>query len=117
MTNILQTAVPHDAESLRTFETIVSAGLESVHKSTANRFIETWNTSFGLESSVTYPPSVQLALEKLDPFVELQLPFPLPIKDHSKVNIHLHLRLLWDSFEIDPSTELWSSRFDRVSGH
>ncbi|CRG90118.1 Midasin [Talaromyces islandicus] len=82
--NILQTAVPHDTKSLRTFEGIVSAGLESVHKSTANRFIETWNTSFGLQASVTYPPAVQLALEKLDPFVELQLPCPLPVKDSSK---------------------------------
>lgn len=117
MTNILQTAVPHDAESLRTFEAIVSAGLESVHKSTANRFIETWNTTFGLQSSVTYPPAVQLALQKLDPFVELQLPCPLPGTDHSKVDIHVHLGLLWYSFETDMSTELWSSRFIRVSGH
>jgi hypothetical protein len=88
-----------------------------VHKSTANRFIETWNTSFGLQASVTYPLAVQLALEKLDPFVELQLPCPLPSKDNSKVYTHVHPGLSGYSLEIDMITELWNSRFGRVSGH
>jgi hypothetical protein len=94
----LQTAVPHDNESLRTFEEIVSAGLESVHKSTANRFIETWNTSFGLQASITYPPVIQMALEKLDPLVELQLPCPLPTKDSSKVHINVHPLIIMVQF-------------------
>lgn len=64
MANVLQTAVSHDAETLCIFEVIVSAGLESVHKSTANRFIEMWNASFGSQASMTYPPAVQSALEK-----------------------------------------------------
>jgi len=86
--NVLQTAVSHDSKTLDIFEVIVSAGLESVHKSTANRFIEMWNASFGSQDSVTYPPAVQLALEKLDPLVELRLPCPLPKKDKPQVCVY-----------------------------
>lgn len=78
-------AVPHNTTSLQTFEAIVSAGLESVHKSTANRFIEMWNSTFGLQESVTYPSGVQAALQKLEPLVELQLPRPLPGQTESQV--------------------------------
>ncbi|OKL56528.1 hypothetical protein UA08_08259 [Talaromyces atroroseus] len=76
--NILQMAIPHNTDSLLTFEAVISAGLESVHKSTANRFIDMWNATFGLQESVSYPPGVQTALQKLIRLVELQLPSPLP---------------------------------------
>ncbi|KAH8700233.1 putative telomere length regulator protein [Talaromyces proteolyticus] len=75
--NVLQTTIQHDDESLRLYETVVSAGLQSVHKSTANRFIEMWNNTFGVQDLATYPLAVQTALQKLDPFVELRLPCPL----------------------------------------
>ncbi|KAL1998984.1 hypothetical protein VTN02DRAFT_5229 [Thermoascus thermophilus] len=72
--NILQTSTTHDTSSLRKFEVIISSGLESSHRSTANRFIEMWNNTFGLQESLEYPDSVVRALRKLEPFVELQLP-------------------------------------------
>lgn len=83
--NALQIAVPHNTASLHTFETIVSAGLESVHKSTANRFIEMWNATFGLQDLSNYPPGVQTALQMLEPLVKLQLPCPLPRQPESQV--------------------------------
>lgn len=83
--NVLQMAVPPNTDSLHTFEIIVSAGLESAHKSTANRFIEMWNATFGRQESIVYPPGVQDALQRLVPFVELQLPSPLPGQGESKV--------------------------------
>jgi hypothetical protein len=78
-------AVPHNTDSLLTFEAVISAGLESVHKSTANRFIDMWNATFGLQESVSYPDGVQVALQKLVPFVELQLPSPLASQAESQV--------------------------------
>jgi hypothetical protein len=86
----LQIAVPHNTASLHAFEAVVSAGLESVHKSTANRFIEMWNATFGLQDLTNYPPGVQTALQKLEPLVKLQLPCPLPRQPESQVcNIYI----------------------------
>jgi hypothetical protein len=81
----LQIAVPHNTASLHAFEAVVSAGLESVHKSTANRFIEMWNATFGLQDLTNYPPGVQTALQTLEPLVKLQLPCPLPRQPESQV--------------------------------
>ncbi|EED16473.1 telomere length regulator protein (Rif1), putative [Talaromyces stipitatus ATCC 10500] len=85
--NAMQIAVPHNTASLHAFEAVVSAGLESVHKSTANRFIEMWNVTFGLQELANYPSGVQSALQKLEPLVKLQLPLPLPRQAKSQ-NIH-----------------------------
>ncbi|KAL1964593.1 hypothetical protein VTN77DRAFT_6767 [Rasamsonia byssochlamydoides] len=82
--NVLQTAVPHDDSSLHKLEVIISAGLGSVHRSTANRFIEMWNTTFGLQDSLTYPAAVLVALRKLEPYVELQLP-SWPVQSDSQI--------------------------------
>ncbi|QGA20322.1 hypothetical protein EYB26_008024 [Talaromyces marneffei] len=82
--NALQIAVPHNTTSLHAFEAVVSAGLESVHKSTANRFIEMWNSTFGLQDLTNYPPGVQTGLQKLKPLVKLQLPCPLPRQAESQ---------------------------------
>ncbi|KAF3480872.1 uncharacterized protein GIQ15_06219 [Arthroderma uncinatum] len=56
---------------------LMTAGFESHHKSTVNKFISMWNTSFGLEESLVYPVSLEAILRKLSAYVELQLPsFP-----------------------------------------
>lgn len=76
--NILQTAVPHDTASLHTYEVIISAGLDSVHNSSVNRFIEMWNVTFGLQEITHCPSDVLFALQKLEHLVELRLPGSFP---------------------------------------
>jgi hypothetical protein len=88
--NVLQTAVSHDDPSLNKFEVIISAGLESSHRSTTNRFIEMWNTTFGLQDSLTYPAAVLAALQTLEPFVELQLP-SLTLQSDLQVSTQMYL--------------------------
>ncbi|KAL1883571.1 hypothetical protein Plec18167_002578 [Paecilomyces lecythidis] len=72
--NILQACMTHDTYTLRKFSTIISAGLDSSHRSTKNRFIEFWNATFGLQESLEYPDSILSALRKLEPYINLQLP-------------------------------------------
>ncbi|CAG8888294.1 unnamed protein product [Penicillium egyptiacum] len=48
--NILQTSVSHDLPSLKTFEPILCAGLESSHISTAKRYVELWGLTFGSQT-------------------------------------------------------------------
>ncbi|OXV07381.1 hypothetical protein Egran_04858 [Elaphomyces granulatus] len=79
---LLQSAVPHDTPNLKKFEVIISAGLESSRQSTANKFIELWNCSFGFQDALEYPSTVLSALRRLKPFVELKLPsLPLSISE------------------------------------
>ncbi|KAK2761310.1 hypothetical protein FQN54_001832 [Arachnomyces sp. PD_36] len=73
----IQELTEHDGHQLTRFEDIISSGLETYHKSIANTFIVMWNGTFGLQSYLEYPESVESALRKLEPFVDLQLPsFP-----------------------------------------
>ncbi|KAJ5834816.1 hypothetical protein N7447_000842 [Penicillium robsamsonii] len=51
--NILQTSVSHDLPSLKNFEPILCAGLESLHISTTRRYVELWGLTFGSQSFVT----------------------------------------------------------------
>ncbi|KAJ5514335.1 hypothetical protein N7463_003887 [Penicillium fimorum] len=51
--NILQTSVSHDLPSLKSFEPILCAGLESLHISTTRRYVELWGLTFGSQSFVT----------------------------------------------------------------
>ncbi|OJJ44539.1 hypothetical protein ASPZODRAFT_144509 [Penicilliopsis zonata CBS 506.65] len=78
--NILQTSIPHDTLSLRRFETITYSGLESSHVYIAKRFIEMWNSSFGLQEKLEYPERVLRALRKLEPYTKVKLPGLSPSK-------------------------------------
>ncbi|KAJ5960197.1 uncharacterized protein N7479_007347 [Penicillium vulpinum] len=51
--NILQNSVSHDLPSLKNFEPILCAGLESSHMSTSKRYLELWGLTFGSQSFVT----------------------------------------------------------------
>ncbi|KAJ5163374.1 uncharacterized protein N7500_005204 [Penicillium coprophilum] len=51
--NTLQTSVSHDLPSLKCFEPIICAGLESSHISTARRYLELWDLTFGSQTFVT----------------------------------------------------------------
>lgn len=69
---------------LAKFGLIISAGLASQHKSITNRFIEMWNSTFGLQEVLEYPDNVLTAVRKLEPYVELQLP-SLPLGPEKQV--------------------------------
>lgn len=75
--SILEKLPEHDSQQLERFEVLISSSLGTFHKSIANSFIVMWNNTFGCQSYLEYPKSVELALRKLEPFVDLQLPsFP-----------------------------------------
>ncbi|CAI7626524.1 unnamed protein product [Penicillium crustosum] len=60
--NTLQTSVSHDLPSLKDFEPILCAGLESSHMSTAKRYVELWGLTFGSQAFVT-PATILQAVQ------------------------------------------------------
>jgi len=61
-------------EDLEQVGSLLAAGFRSTHKLTINQMIEMWNTSFGSKKQLAYPEVLKAALERLRPFVELELP-------------------------------------------
>lgn len=62
------------SEDLEQLGSLLAAGFRSTHKLTINQMIEMWNTSFGSKKQLAYPEVLKTALERLRPFVELELP-------------------------------------------
>src|ERR1700734_1150088 len=62
------------SEDLEQVGSLLAAGFRSTHKLTINQMIEMWNTSFGSKKQLAYPEVLKAALERLRPFVELELP-------------------------------------------
>ncbi|KAJ5185142.1 hypothetical protein N7472_009982 [Penicillium cf. griseofulvum] len=60
--NILHMSVSHDLASLKNFEPILCAGLESSHISTAKRYVELWGSTFGSQTLVT-PTTILQAVQ------------------------------------------------------
>ncbi|KGO60937.1 Rap1-interacting factor 1 N-terminal [Penicillium expansum] len=71
--NILQTSVSHDLPSLKIFEPILCAGLESSHVSTAKRYVELWGLTFGSQSFVI-PATILEAVQTAESRVTATLP-------------------------------------------
>ncbi|KAI9779431.1 MAG: hypothetical protein M1839_007396 [Geoglossum umbratile] len=66
-----------DSFVLKTLSILISCGLESHRKAIANTSVELWNSTFGQQEALDYPPKVKNALRRLRPIVDLQLPtFP-----------------------------------------
>jgi hypothetical protein len=61
-------------DDLEQLGSLLAAGFWSTHKLTTNQMIDMWNTSFGLKKQLAYPEVLKAALERLRPFVELELP-------------------------------------------
>ena len=61
-------------EGLEQLDSLLAAGFRSTHKSTINEMIEMWNTTFGSRKQLVYPRALKEALERLQPFVDLELP-------------------------------------------
>ncbi|OBT63074.1 hypothetical protein VE03_07459 [Pseudogymnoascus sp. 23342-1-I1] len=63
--------------ALSKLNALLSAGLNSKRKPIANSAITLWNTTFGTQSTISYPPDVGKALARLRPVADLKLPnFP-----------------------------------------
>jgi hypothetical protein len=60
--------------SLEQLGSLLSAGFQSTHKLTINQMIEMWNATFGTKKQLAYPQALKAALERLQPFVDLELP-------------------------------------------
>ena len=63
-----------NGEDLERHGSLLAAGFRSTHKMTINQMIEMWNTTFGSREHLHYPEQLRMALERLRPFVDLDLP-------------------------------------------
>ncbi|KAI9841331.1 MAG: hypothetical protein M1837_000764 [Sclerophora amabilis] len=74
----------HDSGTLGDLEPIICSGLSSSRQSILNEAIAMWNSTFGAEEALEYPPKVQIVLQRLKPLVELRLPtFPESRQDEN----------------------------------
>lgn len=63
--------------TLKKLSDLISCGLECRHRFVANAAIEMWNSTFGNERLLEYPPRIIEALARLRSVSELKLPlFP-----------------------------------------
>ncbi|KAK2803062.1 hypothetical protein FQN50_007143 [Emmonsiellopsis sp. PD_5] len=75
--NLLQQSSNTHPTLLQQLSILVTSGFESRHRSTVNKFVKLWNSSFGTLLTLEYPENVERALRQLKPFVHLLLPnFP-----------------------------------------
>jgi hypothetical protein len=63
-----------DSQILLHLESLVTSGFRSRRRSIVNISIATWNSTFGKEESLRYPPRLEQALRRLRNSVELSLP-------------------------------------------
>jgi hypothetical protein len=61
-------------DGLEQLGSLLAAGFRSTHKLTVNQMIEMWNSTFGTKKPLSYPAALKAALERLQPFVDLELP-------------------------------------------
>ncbi|KAI9815955.1 MAG: hypothetical protein M1827_001947 [Pycnora praestabilis] len=95
----IQSLSAKDSASLRTLESVISAGLRSRRNAFLESTIELWNTSFGKERSLEYPSKVSDALRKLRSVAELLLPdFPDSSEDQA-MNTQPNLELSYEDYE------------------
>ncbi|EER45492.1 telomere length regulator protein [Histoplasma capsulatum H143] len=85
-TKLLQKSAESKDTLLQKLSTLVTSGLESRHKFTANQFIKLWNNSFGSRTTLEYPENVEKALRRLKPFVHLSLP-NFPQEENSTIDL------------------------------
>lgn len=66
-----------DSSLLLSLETLICSGFESKHKCTVSAMITLWNSTFGNEPDLEYPPRVTEAVQRLRPIADIRLPsFP-----------------------------------------
>ncbi len=61
-------------DNLKQVSMLLAAGFRSTHKLTINHMIKMWNSSYGTKKQLAYPPELKAALERLRPYVDIELP-------------------------------------------
>lgn len=71
-----------DSNILRALEPLLCSAFESKHRSIVNAAIMLWNSTFGSQATLEYPPCILVALRRLQGIADLQLPsFPKDSED------------------------------------
>lgn len=69
--------LPSNTLLLRGLDTLFAAGFSSSHRAIINTSATFWNETFGQLDALDYPPTVEIAIRRLRPLVDLDLPtFP-----------------------------------------
>lgn len=73
---------------LRVVEAVFCSGFQSRSKGIANSTISSWNSAFGAEERLEYPPKLGLVLGQLRSLVDIKLTtLPVHMEDASQVRI------------------------------
>lgn len=68
--------------TLQSLAVLIAGGLESKRKVIVSGSLKVWNDTFGVQSSLEYPPRVRVAMKKLRPVADISLPtFPEDIEE------------------------------------
>ncbi|KAF3903959.1 hypothetical protein ABW21_db0208490 [Orbilia brochopaga] len=71
-----------DSAALRSYSHLVAAGFETKSQENAITMIEFWNSTFGIQENLEYPPRVRSAINKLRRYADIKLPtFPDSLED------------------------------------
>jgi hypothetical protein len=74
---IIEGSPSTDTALLSEFGVIITAGLGSTHKSIVQKAVTFWNSTFGKQAMLEYPPGLKDVLSRLRPIADLELPsFP-----------------------------------------
>ncbi|KAL1304079.1 hypothetical protein AAFC00_000514 [Neodothiora populina] len=74
--------LPSNETVLKALDLLIAAGLNSSHRAIVNVTVDYWNETFGQLDSLSYPARIELALRRIQPLVELDLPtFPRSAAD------------------------------------
>ena len=66
-----------DSNILRDLEPLLTSAFESKHRSIVNTTITLWNSTFGGQATLEYPPRILVAIRRIQTIADLQLPsFP-----------------------------------------
>lgn len=74
---VVESLTRHDSEVLSNLSGLLSSGFESKHKRVVNATIKMWSTTFGAQTTLSYPARLRTALGRLRTVADITLPgFP-----------------------------------------
>jgi hypothetical protein len=108
--------VPSNKTLLKALDELFASGLNSTHREVINITVSFWNSTFGRLDSLEYPDKVEVAIRRLRPLVELDLPsFPV----HHDVSVsctqYNHLMIAEKEQDTSPLRDLIESQSDLTS--
>ncbi|KAF2804647.1 uncharacterized protein BDZ99DRAFT_525478 [Mytilinidion resinicola] len=95
-----------DSSTLSALSPLVASGFLSRRRELTNDSVGTWNSTFGNEETLEYPPNVKRALNRLTPMVELQLPAFPHDEDQDSVASFYDSEVEQSQPEVEKSTDL-----------